>query len=106
VAKDRPVAGRFRYREFPMDARGFFVVILIVRPHVQNSRIRVALLPLRSARDGELSMLWWKLLLAYCMLVGIGMWFGYRSRRAWPSRDADEVSGPVQRRAGSATGLR
>lgn len=51
-------------------------------------------------------MLWLKLLLAYCVLVGIGMWFGYRSRRAWPSRDADEVSGTVQGRAGSATGLR
>ena len=82
-----------------MDAGGFFVVILIVRPHGRNLRIRVALLALRSARAGELMMLWLKLLLAYCVLVGFGMWFGYRSRRAWPSRDADEV---VPRRAGSA----
>ena len=64
------------------------------------------MLPLRPASAGELSMLWLKLLLAYCVLVGFGMWFGYRSRRAWPSREADEVPGPVSRRAGSATGLR
>jgi len=51
-------------------------------------------------------MLWLKLLLAYCVLVGLGMWFGYRSRRAWPSHDADEVPGTVPRRAGSASGLR
>ncbi len=79
-----------------MDAGGFFVVILIVRPHGRNLRFGVALLPLRSARAGELSMFWLKLMFAYCVLVGIGMWFGYRSRRAWPSRGADEVSGPVR----------
>jgi len=89
-----------------MDAGGFFVLTLIVRPHGRNLRNRIALSPLRSARAGELMMLWLKLLLAYCVLVGIGMWFGYRSRRAWPPRDADEVSRPVPRRAGSATGLR
>jgi len=51
-------------------------------------------------------MLWLKLLLAYCVLAGIGMWFGYRSRRAWPRHDVDEMSGPAQQRARSATGLR
>ncbi len=81
-----------------MDAGGFFVVTLIVRPHGRNLRIRVALLSLRSAWAGELTMLWLKLLLAYCVLVGFGMWFGYRSRRAWPSRDVDDVA---PRRAGS-----
>jgi hypothetical protein len=49
-------------------------------------------------------MLWLKLLLVYCVLVGLGMWFGYRSRRAWPSRDVDEVSGPDPRRTDSASG--
>ena len=89
-----------------MDAGGFFVLTLIVRPHGRNLRNRIALSPLRSARAGELMMLWLKLLLAYCVLVGIGMWFGYRSRRAWPRHDVDEMSGPAQQRARSATGLR
>jgi hypothetical protein len=88
-----------------MDAGGFFVVILIVRPDGRNLRIGVAWRPLRPARAGEPMMLWLKLLLAYCVLVGLGLWFGYRSRRAWPSRDADEVPGSVSRRTGSATGL-
>jgi hypothetical protein len=58
-------------------------------------------------------MLWLKLFLGYCVLVAIGMWFGYRSRKSWPSGDAEasgfEVAGaegPVEPRAGSATGLR
>lgn len=55
-------------------------------------------------------MLWLKLLLGYCVLVGIGMWFGYRSRRAWPSGDTsgdtEETSAPVRESVGSATGLR
>jgi hypothetical protein len=89
-----------------MDAGGYFVVTLIVRPHGRDLRFRVVLRSLRSVPAGELMMLWLKLLLAYCVLVGFGMWFGYRSRRAWPSRDADEVSGRVARRARSATGLR
>jgi hypothetical protein len=89
-----------------MDAGGFFVVTLIVRPHGRNPRIRVALPSLRSVWTGEPTMLWFKLLLAYCVLVGFGMWFGYRSRRSWPSGDADEVSGAAQGRGGSATGLR
>jgi hypothetical protein len=58
-------------------------------------------------------MLWLKLFLGYCMLVAIGMWFGYRSRKFWPCGDRDasgfEVSAaehPVKPGAGSATGLR
>jgi hypothetical protein len=59
-------------------------------------------------------MLWLKLILGYCLLVAIGMWLGYRSRKSWPSADTDETSdlqvagaeGPVEPRAGSTTGLR
>lgn len=58
-------------------------------------------------------MLWLKLLLGYCVLVGIGMWLGYRSRVFWPSREDEssalDVAGakdPVEPRTGSATGLR
>ena len=58
-------------------------------------------------------MFWLKLLLGYCVLVTIGMWLGYRSRKFWPSMDSGasgfEVAGaedPVQTRAGSASGLR
>jgi hypothetical protein len=59
-------------------------------------------------------MLWLKLLLGYCVLVGVGMWFGYRSRKPWPPEEAHSASGfevagaeaPVEPGAGSATGLR
>ncbi len=33
-------------------------------------------------------MLWLKWVLGYCVLVGVGLWFGYRSRDALPGRDA------------------
>lgn len=58
-------------------------------------------------------MLWLKLFLGYCVLVAIGMWLGYRSRRSWPSGDPDasgfDVAGaenPVETGARSVSRLR
>jgi hypothetical protein len=56
-------------------------------------------------------MLWLKLGLGYCVLVGVGLWLGYRSRKAWPSDDPSglEVAGPkgpIEPRTGATTGLR
>jgi hypothetical protein len=58
-------------------------------------------------------MLWLKLFLGYCVLVGVGMWFGYRSRKSLPPAEPPasgfEVAGaedPVEPGPGSATGLR
>ncbi len=33
-------------------------------------------------------MLWLKWVLGYCVLVAVGLWFGYRSRAALPGREA------------------
>jgi hypothetical protein len=58
-------------------------------------------------------MLWFELFLGYCVLVAIGMWVGYRSRKSWPSPDSDasdfEVTGaedPVETGTRSSSGLR
>lgn len=58
-------------------------------------------------------MLWLKMVLGYCVLVGVGLWLGYRSRKFWPLRaegsSDPDVAGserPVQPRPSSATGLR
>jgi hypothetical protein len=58
-------------------------------------------------------MLWLKMVLGYCVLVGVGLWLGYRSRRLWPSQsegpsgpDIAASERPVQPRPSSATGLR
>lgn len=57
-------------------------------------------------------MLWLKLMLGYCVLVGIGLWLGYRSRKFWPLRaegpsglDVAHSEGPVEPGPGSASGL-
>jgi hypothetical protein len=38
-------------------------------------------------------MLWLKILLCYCVLAAVLMWFGYRSRGIWPEQNpVDETS--------------
>lgn len=58
-------------------------------------------------------MFWLKLFLGYCVLVALGMWFGYRSHQTRLSRVSRDASGlevpgtenPVETGTGSAPGL-
>jgi hypothetical protein len=38
-------------------------------------------------------MLWLKWVLGYCVLVGVGLWFGYRSRDVLPSQEPGGAAG-------------
>lgn len=47
--------------------------------------------PVSACRScGEPGMLWMKIVVGYCLLAGLGLWLGYRSRLAWPPHDTDD----------------
>jgi hypothetical protein len=59
-----------------------------------NAGDRTNLLKCESADwGGGPLMLWLKILLCYCVLAVVLVWFGYRSRGVWPEQDpADDTS--------------
>jgi hypothetical protein len=62
-----------------------------------NARNRTNLLLKCQSADwgGRPLMLWLKILLCYCVLAAVLVWFGYRSRGVWPEQDPADEPGKV-----------
>lgn len=69
-----------------MGGGGFLRPTLDCWPDRLHGRHWLALPQRLPCGAGEgLGMLWLKCLLAYCVLVAFGLWFGYRSQKVLPS---------------------